>query len=244
MNTLEEMLRLRASLEELARFGCPVDLSVAAPTIQNQAIEIEQVGGITEAQFFQTASNRVACIVDVAITNLRSRPIDIVGAYLRPDWDDMDFEWLLPFESKFKHHAKRTRSIYEFGSSGPTFSNDEVLNHHLVARKRLPGGRCLEGLLLAQGGFMPEGIRHGEWHGLSLTIVTSDHREYSATFRLWTERLSVRVMPKARQRLFVTDAMETDMPAGISPMCEDETQPLPAPIATSSSGVSSEDTLR
>ena len=45
--------RLKASLEELARFGCPVDLSVALTGVENEKVQIEQVGGIHESHIFE-----------------------------------------------------------------------------------------------------------------------------------------------------------------------------------------------
>jgi hypothetical protein len=207
-----EAARLGASLEELAQLGCPVDRLVATRKTLNQAIDIEQIGGIHEAQFFETADDRMACIVALAITNLRSRPIDIAEAYLRADWEDKDLQWLEPFETKFQLDSKRNPLVYRLDPTGPMITREEVLNHLLVDRRRLAGGRSVEGLLLAMGGRMPDSVKHGQWHTLSLTILTADHCEYTASLRLWTERLSPRKMKTARPRLFVNQNMASEIP--------------------------------
>ena len=50
---------------------------------------------------------------------------------------------------------------------------------------------------------MPAGLRHGQWLDMVLTIIGSDHAEYSTTLSLWTERLQVRTkIVKARTSIF------------------------------------------
>jgi len=192
-----ERTRLRASLEELVRFGCPVDVSVSLPETQSQAIEIDQVGGVIESQFFRLANRRLACLAHITITNLRTRPLDIAEVYLRTPWDEDDLQWLQPVEIKCGKGSRQSVLIYKFDSGGPEFSYNEVLNHHLTERKRLPGKRCLEGMILAVGGFMPENIPLGQFHELTLHIIGSDHESYSDSLSLWVDRTSevTRKMP-------------------------------------------------
>ena len=69
MNKTASNARLKASLEELAQLGSPVDLSVAVTEVENEKVEIEQVGGINESHLFELQDGRVACMADIAVTN-------------------------------------------------------------------------------------------------------------------------------------------------------------------------------
>src|ERR1035441_2235932 len=53
MNKTASNARLKASLEELAGLGSPVDLSVVDMEVENEKVEIEQVGGMLESHIFQ-----------------------------------------------------------------------------------------------------------------------------------------------------------------------------------------------
>ena len=83
MNKTALNARLKASLEELARLGSPVDLSVAVTEVENEKVEIEQVGGVFESHLFELQDGRVACIADIAVTNQTSRTIDLIDVELR-----------------------------------------------------------------------------------------------------------------------------------------------------------------
>ena len=105
MNKIAEQARLRASLEESARFGSPVDLSVADTEVEDGKVQIEQVGWVHGSHLFELQDGRVACMVDIAVTNQTSRTIHVVDVELRATWEDSFFEWLLPVE--IHTHAKR-----------------------------------------------------------------------------------------------------------------------------------------
>lgn len=138
MNKIAEQARLRASLEESARCGSPVDLSVADTEVEDGKVQIEQVGWVHGSHLFELQDGRVACMVDIAITNQTSRTIHVVDVELRTTWEDSFFEWLLPVE--IHTHAKRdcSYSVYRFPGPGPEFACKEVINHHLLERRRLP----------------------------------------------------------------------------------------------------------
>jgi hypothetical protein len=215
MNKIASNARLKASLEELARFGCPVDLSVAVTEVEDEKVELEQVGGITESCLFELEDGRVACMAYIAATNQTSRTIDLYEVELRTPWDNGLLEWLLPTQIKFQIRGKPkcTPLLYRFPGSGLEFAYNEVINHYLVERKRLPGQRRLEGWFLAMGGRMPGELRHGQEVDLDLTIIAADHAEYSTTLRFWTERiLAPRKIAKARRNIFATPAAEEAMP--------------------------------
>jgi hypothetical protein len=193
MNKTASNARLKSSLEELRQLGSPVDLSVVTE-VENEKVEIEQIGGMLESHIFQLQNRRVAYIADIAVTNQTSRSIDVIDVALQTPWDNRLFEWVTPLQVKLQGRAKRGNGlVYEFpGERGLRFAYDEVINHRLLEGKKLPGKRRLEGLLLGIGGFMPDNLVHGELLEMSLTIVGADHAEYSASIRLWTERLLVR----------------------------------------------------
>lgn len=195
MNNSASNARLKASLEELERFGCPVDLSVAVTGVENDRVEIEQVGGMIESHIFELEDGRVACMADISIVNQRTRTIDVMDVKLRAPWDDSLFEWLTPLQVRSESRANRGRSylVYQFpGDHGLRFEYGEVINHFLLDRRKLPGKRRLEGWLLGIGGLMPAKLRHGQWHDFLFTIVASDDSEYSTTLCLWTERVATR----------------------------------------------------
>ncbi len=177
-----------ASLEELARFGCPVDLSVAVQEVEENKLEIEQVGGLYESHIFQLPDNRLGCMAWIAVTNQRSRTLDLIDVELRAPWDGNRFQWLQPIEVNVGARAERSQIVYRF-PGGPEFRREEVLNCQLVERNKLPGQRRSEGWLLAAGSFMPDEFVHGQEHDLIFTITGSDHVEYCARIQVWTERL-------------------------------------------------------
>jgi hypothetical protein len=198
MNRTASNTRLKASLEELARLGSPVDLSVVDMEVENKKVEIEQVGGRFESQIFQLQNRRVAYIADIAVTNQTSRSIDVIDVQLQTPWDNRLFEWVTPFQVevtplqvKLQGRAKRENPfVYEFpGERALRFAYDEVINHHLLEARKLQGKRRLQGLLLGIGDFMPDNLVHGELLEMALTIIGVDRAEYSEPIRFWTERL-------------------------------------------------------
>jgi len=212
MNKIAEQARLKASLEKLARFGSPVDSTVADLRIDNEKVEIEQVGGIIESQIFQLQNRRVAYIADIAVTNQTSRSIDVIDVKLQTPWDNRLFEWVTPFQVKvtplqvkLQGRAKRENPfVYEFpGERALRFAYDEVINHHLLEARRLPAKHRLRGLLLGIGDFMPDNLVHGELLEMSLIIIGADHAEYFEPIRFWTERLLPRpTAVKTRTSIF------------------------------------------
>lgn len=206
MNKIASNARLTASLQELARFGSPVDLSAAVTAIENEKVEIEQVGGICESHIFELPDGRVAYMADVAVTNQTSRSIDLIDVELHAPWDDGLFQWLTPVEVKLRGRGKQRSSYwaYQFpGKNGLELLHAQVLNHHLLERKKLPGKNRLEGWILGIGGRMPSGLRHGQWLDIQFTIIGADHAEYSTSITLWTERLCSRTnIVKSRTSIF------------------------------------------
>lgn len=199
MNQTPSNLRLKESLEELARYGSPVDVSVAVTAVENEKLEIEQLGGIYLSHLFELEDGRIACMADIAVTNHTARTIDVINVELRALWDNIPFQWLQPRQFKFNNYTKRGRSHlgYRFPGHGPEFEFHEVINHRLLESKKLAGKRRLEGWLLGIGGRMPAELVHGQWRDMYLTIIGYDHYEYSTTLHVWTERLLTR--PKVVQ---------------------------------------------
>jgi len=205
MNKTASNARLKALLEELARLGSPVDLSVAVMEAENEKVEIEQLGGVIESQLFELQDGHVACLAWLAVTNQTSRTIHVIDVELRAPWDNSRFQWLLPSQVKFHTGRKRDcyHSVYQFPARGPEFEYREVINHFLLESKRLPATCPLEGVLLGIGGLMPAGLRHGQLVDMHLTISGADHAEYARTIRLWTERLLARTkIVKPRTSIF------------------------------------------
>lgn len=204
MNKIAEQARLRASLEESAEFGSPVDLLVAVTEVENEKVEIEQVGGPLESRAFELPNRRVAYMADIAVTNQTSRTIDVIDVELRTPWDNRLFEWVTPFQVKLQGRPKRGNPlVYEFpGERALRFAYDEVINHHLLEARKLPAKRRLEGLLLGIGDFMPDNLGQGELLEMSLTITGADHAEYATTIHLWTERLPRPTIVKTRTSIF------------------------------------------
>jgi len=185
---------LRATLEELARFGSPVDLAAATEPVENHEVEIAQVGGIHDSTIFELPDGRVACMANIAVTNLTSRTIYAVDVELRASWCDSRWDWLQPQRIHSQGRGKNDYSylLYRFpGKCAWELEYDLVINHYLLERRRLPSKRPLEGFLLGIGGLMPAELRHGRWLKLSLAIIGADHQEYVTTIDLRTDRLEV-----------------------------------------------------
>src|SRR5664279_190926 len=101
MNKTGSNARLKASLEELRQLGSPVDLSVVTE-VENEKVEIEQVGGMLESHIFQLQNRRVAWMADIAVTNQISTTIDVIAVELRTPWDNRLLEWLTPLQVKLQ----------------------------------------------------------------------------------------------------------------------------------------------
>jgi hypothetical protein len=206
---------LHVSLAELMRAGSPVDLSVATKPDNRERVGIEQVGGVHESAVFELPDGRVAVRADIAVTNQATRAIDVVDVELQTPWGDSLWDWLTPRRFSFRGRGKRKCSYqaYQFpGECGLQLPYETVINHVLLERRRLPGGRRLEGWILGIGGRMPAELYHGKWLDLSLTIIGSDHREYATTIQLWTERLEAR----AKAVTLPTKPLRTKCPAPAS----------------------------
>lgn len=203
---------LRRTLEELKRLGSPVDLSIATKPVEEEKVEILQVGGIHDSLVFELPDGRIACLADISITNQSSRPIFGIDVQLRTSWCDSRWDWLQPRAINIPRHSKRGSSylIYQFpGEDGLQWEYDQVINHFLFERRSLPSRRPLEGLLLGIGGLMPADLRHGKWLKLTLSIIECDHTEHSTTIELWTDRLDDRPkMAKPRSSLVAPAAKE------------------------------------
>jgi hypothetical protein len=181
---------LKASLEELARFGCPVDLSVAVTEVENDKVEIEQVGGEIESQVFELQDGRIAYMIRIAVTNWTPRTIDVVKVELLPRWDDSFFQWLHPYKIKLVPRAENRQLVYQFPGSPMLWWPDDVINHQLLEQRRLPGKRRLDGYLFAIGGPMPAELRHGQRIDMPLVITAAAYGEYPTTIQVWTNRIS------------------------------------------------------
>ncbi len=187
---------LHESLAALKRAGSPVDLSVAPKRDDRETVEIEQQGGEHDSALFGLADGNVAVRADIVVTNQTSRAIDVIDIELRTPWVGNRWDWLKPERIRLQGRAKREKysfEVYQFpGKYGLQLPYEDVINHLLLGRRRLPGGCQVKGWLLGIGGGMPAELRHGQWLDLSLTLIGSDHREYATTIRLWTDRLDPR----------------------------------------------------
>ena len=179
--------RLAALLKELANVGSSVDLSAADTEDEAPDIEIEQAGGILESSIFELRSGLTGYMVYVVVTNQTAQTIYCRDLQIRVPWEDSLFQWMQdPRET-------RGSEVYRFpGKGSPEFPRDQVINHALLDVRALTPRRPLEGWLLATGGPMPGTLRDRQELDAILAIFASSHVEYTATVRLWTERLAVK----------------------------------------------------
>jgi len=200
---------LRTSLEELARFGSPVDLSVATRLAESENVEIAQVGGIYDSSIFELPDGRIACVAGIAVTNQTSRTMYVEDVELRTSWGDSQWDWLQPQRYDSEGRAKGDYSYVEYrfpGKCGLHLEYKQVINHVFLERRSLPSRRPLEGFLLGIGGLMPAELRHGQWLKLTLAIIGSDHTEYASAIHLRTERLEVQPkIVKPRTSIFAKE---------------------------------------
>jgi hypothetical protein len=192
---------LRASLQELAQLGSPVDLAVADVVRENQGepqdLEIEQVGGFHESHTYQLKDGRAAFIACLRITNRTAKAIYPVEMEMCPFWQDSAIDWLEPrrIPTKFSKKADSGHECYRF-PDGLQFPVDQVLNHVIFGHQRLMPKKPVEGLLLATGGRMPADLRHGQMLDVVLTITGSDHAEYRAPIHLFIDRVVYQPKPE------------------------------------------------
>jgi hypothetical protein len=131
-----------------------------------------------------------------------------VEVELRLPWNDEMFDWLTATEIPLHFRRKPDRSYraYRFpGKLALELPCKEVLNHRLAEGGCLPTKRPVRGLLLATGGLMPAGLRHGQWLDATLAFIDSDHNEYIQTIKLSTERLELRPSEMVRRRSRLRD---------------------------------------
>lgn len=203
MSKTQDNSRFGADLCELAAAGSTVDCSVAIPE-ENAKVEICQVGGVHESTVFELPDGRTGYILDLEITNQTTKTIYCSDTELRTQWEDASFDWLPDPEDTgrtvsyfVKKNGRRERvdivsECYCFsGSEQLEYPRELVLNHVLLKGCALQPGYPLKGLLLAIGGPMPRGLRHGQWLEPTLALIASDHREYTAEIQLWTQRLEL-----------------------------------------------------
>ena len=201
MRKTEGSRDLRASLQELARLGSRVDLSVADSDHENEKLEITQLEGLLESSIFELADGRAGYRTYLRITNQTHRTIYTPEVELRTSWEGDFFHWLQPLRIPFRDGKKTDASyeIYRFpGPSGLELEYDDVLNHVLLEDRCITPERPLEGWLLASGWRMPAELRHGQLVDVTLAIIGSDHTEYTQNIRLWTERRETR--PKSTEK--------------------------------------------
>lgn len=206
MRKTEDKLSLGARLRALAAAGSTVDCSVALPPEEDPDVEIYLVGGVHESMVFELPDGRAGYILDLEIINQTSKAIYCLPeTELRMPWEDASFSWLPdPKETGrttsyfVRKNGRRERinvasESYCFsGGAQLEYPRELVLNHILLKGCTLQPGCPLTGLLLATGRPMPRDVRHGQWLETTLALIASDHREYNAKIRLWTERLEVK----------------------------------------------------
>ena len=206
MRKTQDSVRLGARLRDLAAAGSTLDCSVATTLEENAEVEIRLVGGVHESMVFELPDGRSGYILDLEIINQTSKTIYCLPeTELRMPWEDALFDWLPDpkdtgrtfsyFRRQRNGRSERVEATYESycfpGGAQLEYTRDLVLNHILLKGCALRPRCPLNGLLLATGGPMPRDLRHGQWLKPTLALIASDHREYMAQIRLWTERLEV-----------------------------------------------------
>ena len=115
---------------------------------------------------------------------------------LSTSWGECITDWLGPSEVLLRRREPDSHYLaYRFPKAREV-AHDEVLNHHILHRGKLVPRRPFEGYLVAKGEPMPADIKHGQRHELDLTIIGSDHTEYTQTISFWVDR----VVPRAAAR--------------------------------------------
>lgn len=192
MIKMKDNSKLYASLEELAALGSPVDLSVAEVEPGSQAaiptLEIEPIG--RESRAFQLKDGGAGYMIYLRITNQTGKGIYPLEIELNTSWGECITDWLDP--SKIPLLRRREPDSYYIAYRFPKsleVAYGEVLNHHLLHRRKLVPRRPLEGYLVATGEPMPADIKHGQRYELDVTITGSDHTEYTQTISYWVDRV-------------------------------------------------------
>jgi len=187
--------RRRAMLEALERSGSPVDVSGPTEEVELPKVEIEQIGGINESMLFELEDGRIACMLQVAVTNREAQAIKVHAVELRTPFSDIQWEWLTPLRIKFRRRGKRDGEYLEYrfpGKCGWKFEHARVINKFLLECRRLEGHSYIEGFLLGTGGPMPAELHRGQSVDSTLAISVADRKEYATPVHLWIDRLEER----------------------------------------------------
>lgn len=211
MHKIRDNNKLRADLRALAAAGSTVDHSVADTSEENTEVEICQVDGVCESMVFELRNGRTGYILDLDFTNQSSKTIYSCEIELRMGWEDASFAWLPDpqetgrTDTYFVRKGGGRRRVevasecYCFpGGEQLEYPRELVLNHVLLNGYGLQPGSPLTGWLLATGGPMPKDLRHGLGLEPTIALIASNHQEYTAQIRLWTERLETEQKPEAR----------------------------------------------
>ncbi len=144
--------RMRA---RLIAAGCPVD--PLDPRIENgqRDLAIRPLSS-HETCIFDLSQGGTGYVLDIAITNLRSRPFTVCELSVELPWQDPQFYWL-----EDPHQSVPEAEEYFFSRS-QTFPRTMVLNHRVLNYGRIPGYGVITGLLLGRSFTpIPETCPHG-----------------------------------------------------------------------------------
>lgn len=200
----------RDLLEQLASTGSPIDMRVAN-NLGCRMLEICQTGGYYDSKIFELEDGRLGFMADLAFTNQSNRAMYVVNVELRSTAIDDWFEWLIPREFPFitKAEEKTSNQAYAFpGRLGLQLPFDDVLNHILLEEGVLSPKRPVEGWLLGVGGLIPSGLLNGRQIDVLITVIASDHSEYTSPLHLFVER-----NPSPRRVVKRTSLFEQTTPA-------------------------------
>jgi hypothetical protein len=162
--------------ERLIAAGCPVDR--IDPQIEKRQRDLAiRLLNSHESSIFDLQFGGTGYMLDVAITNLRSRPFTVCELSVELPWDDPQFFWL-----EDPHESSPESEDYFFSRS-LTFPRTMVLNHLVLDYGRIPRYRVLTGLLLGRSfGSIPASYNHGSQVQAVIHVV--DYADADHVFNL------------------------------------------------------------
>lgn len=134
-------------------------------------------------------------MLDLAISNHRSRPVAVCDISIKLPWEDPQFYWL-----EDPHQSVPAREEYVF-SRDLTYPRTMVLNHRILEYGRIPGYGVISGLLLGRSfSSIPKTFKHGSEARATITIVDSTGCEYELVSLLYVERIAILSRGSRKQR--------------------------------------------
>lgn len=169
--------------ERLIAAGCPVDPIDPQLESSQRGLVIRSVSDNSNCIFELSNFGGIGYVVDIVISNPRSRPYTVCELSVDLPWVDPQFYFL-----EDPHEQTPACEEYVF-SRHLTFPRKMVLNHRVLDYGRIPGYGWLRGLLLARSFCsIPASFHHGSEVRAVVHVTDQVDTDHLGDFSLYVDR--------------------------------------------------------